>query len=186
MTLYALGAVTVAGYRVHTGDTTSEASAVSAALVEAEQLLEEELRRTLASEERTQRLRIRADGKVYPPAYPVTAAGSYLIDGRAIVGASPDDFPTITIFARTPTPYATITYTGGFTADTFPVTLRHALYDLANGIISAHLVPVMLVGATSASVGDVSASYGTGSPGGIDVLRRGLSERVARYRNRFL
>lgn len=186
MSLYSIGAVTVDRYRVYTGDDTTPGTTVSGALVEAERLLNEELRRELASEERTETLRIQPDGRVWPRAYPITAA-PLTIDGRSLLGATPD-LPTFVALIGVDVPYpvtAAITYTGGYTAATFPVTLEHAVYDLAHGL--AVDTPAVLVGARSATVGDVSVTYGTsGDVGPVDSVVPGLSARVGRYHNRFV
>lgn len=181
MSLLSLGATTVADYRVHTGDTTTAASAVSAALLEAESLLEEELRRGLALEARTETLKVYPDGRVYPPAWPITAA-SLTIDGRSLLGATPD-ISTFTGLIDAPRPWrVATTWTGGFDASTLPVTLEHAIYDLAQGLVASSPVPV---GATSVSLGDASVSFAAPSGGGVDAIVPGLSARVGRYANRW-
>lgn len=186
-TLYSLGAVTVDGYRVHTGDLTTAGTVVTGALVEAEELLDEALRRHLAWQERTDTLRIHPDGRVYPPAWPITDA-DLTIDGRALLGAAADETPFVGTFSTLTVNTATITWTGGFDDGTnstrLPATLRHAVYDLAKALAQDHQpIPV---GATSVSVGDVSISYGSGSSGDLDALVPGLWYRVKKYRNRFV
>lgn len=184
MSLLSLNAVTVDGYRLHTGDQTTAASAVSGALLEAQQLLEEELRRKLDLAERTASFRIHQDGRVYPNAWPITDAGDLVIDGRMVVGAVPDAGPFTAIIAVPPAPRSTITWTGGFDADTLPATLRNALYDLAQPIAQgASPIPG---GATSLSVGDVSVGFASPTSGGLDALVPGLASRVAKWRNRWV
>lgn len=190
MTLYALGALTIAKYRVHTGDDTTPGTFVSGALVEAEELLEGELRRKLASESRTEAVRIAADGSVYPPAYPITAATGLTIDGRRLVGATPDldTFVALIDSWADTVRRATVTWTGGFTAADgdapLPRVLEHALYDIARGLVESAPVPA-LVGASAASVGDVSVSWPVPT-GGLDALAPGLTQRVGKYRNRLV
>lgn len=184
MNLYESGAVTVAAYRVHTGDMTTPGTYVTGALVEAEELLEDELRRDLASEERTESMRVQADGRVYPRAYPITVAEGYVIDGNSLVGAYPDNFPFIGVFERVDVPLATITYTGGFTPATLPRTLAHAIYDLAK-VLAQDAAPIP-VGATSASVGDVAVGFAKPTAGQLDASVPGLTGRVARYRRRYV
>jgi hypothetical protein len=185
-TLYSLGALTLDGYRMHTGDQTSTPATVSGALVEAEQVLEDELRRKLPLQSRTDTFAIGSDGRIYPDAWPITAATGLTIDGRALLGATPDVTTFVGYFPDRPT-RATVTWTGGFddgTLSRLPVVLRHALYDLARGLAQdAAPVPV---GATAVSVGDVSISYSAATEGGLDALVPGLSARVRRYRNRFV
>lgn len=186
-TLVDLDAVTVAGYRLRTGDRDTEASAVTGALVEAQSLLEEELRRLLPLIERDEQMRIRADGRVYPKAWPIVSA-ELVIDGRSLVGATPDLESFVALIGSREEPRMTVTYTGGFDDGTngtaLPVTLRDAIYDLAFGVVFSR--PPVLVGAGSASVGDVSVSITSPGDEGVDAYVPGLSRRVAKYRNRFL
>lgn len=185
-TLYALGAVTVDGYRVHTGDRTTAGTVVTGALVDAEEMLVDELRRDLALAERTASCPIYPDGRVYPPAWPITAS-TLEIDGRALLGATADTGVFVGYLPDRPA-RVTVTWTGGFDDGTnstrLPVTLRRALYDLAKALCDdAAPVPV---GATSVSVGDVSVTYGQagGGAGDVDALVPGLSTRIRKYRNR--
>lgn len=183
MSLLTLGAVTVAAYRIRTGDNTTPGTEVTGALLEAEELLEGTLRRKLASEERTETCVIYPDGRIYPSAYPITAA-DFTIDGRALRGATPDGGPFIGVFEPVDSRRATVTYTGGFTDETFPRRLAHAVYDLAKGIVDG---PSGLAGwATSASVGDVSVSGAAPTGEDLDSLVPGLYRRVVGYRNRWV
>lgn len=185
MSLLSLGATTVAGYRLHTGDEETDDSAVSGALLEAESLVEEFLRRLLALEPRTRTMRIYPDGRVYPPAWPITAA-TLTIDGRSLKGATPDSGPFIGYIDFEP-PYTTsVTWTGGFNAASLPVTLRHAIYEVARPLaLDASPVPV---GASSVRLGDAAITYGNGGGGGgsIDSLAPGMTDRIARYKNRWI
>ncbi len=183
MSLLSLGAVTVAGYRLHTGDLTTNATAVSGSLLEAEEILDDELRRHLALEERTDTFRIYSDGRVYPDAWPLISA-SLQIEGRALLGATADVATFVGWWPDCPPDRATVTWTGGYDAATLPRTLRNALYDLARAVGSdPSPVPV---GALSASVGDVSVTFAEPSEGGLDALVSGLGNRVRRYRNRWI
>lgn len=185
MSLLQLGAVTVAGYRLRTGDEDSAASSVSAALLEGESLLEEHLRRQLPLEERTGTFLIYPDGYVYPDAYPVVSAAGHTLDGsRAVGGATPDGGPFVGVWEPSTAARATVTWVGGFTAATFPVTLQQAIYDLARSDLSD--LPSAPAG-TSASVGDVSISGTVGdASAAIDAAVPGLASRVSRYVNRFV
>jgi hypothetical protein len=181
-TLYSLGAVTVKAYRVHTADETNTDAQISGALVEAEDLLDEELRRHLAKQERTGTFPIYCDGRIYPDAYPLTAS-DLTIDGRALRGAEPDGGPFIGVWEHIDDPRATVTWTGGYDSTSLPRTLELAVYDLARGLMAEALVPV---GATSVSLGDASVTYAVSSRGGVDALVPGISSRVRRYQNRFV
>lgn len=189
-TLYSLGAVTVDGYRVHTGDRTTAGTVVTGALVDAEELLAVALRRDLALAARTKSCPIYPDGRVYPTAWPIETAAGYTIDGRALLGATSDVGTFVGLIGTAPPTRVTVTWTGGFddgtTGTRLPVTLRHALYDLAKALCEdASPVPV---GATAVSVGDVSVTFGGRGAGDsdIDALVPGLSTRVRRYRNRYV
>lgn len=187
-TLYSLGAVTVDGYRVHTGDRTTAGTVVSGALVDAEQELAAHLRRDLALQARTKSCPIYSDGRCYPPAWPITVAAGYTIDGRALLGATPD-LGTFTAFFPDRPERVTVTWTGGFddgaNGTRLPVTLRHAVYDLAKAL-AQDAIPVP-VGAGAVSVGDVSIQFrDTAGSGDVDALVPGLSARVRRYRNRWV
>lgn len=185
-TLVSLGALTVAGYRLRTGDNDSAASAVTGALNDAESLMEEELRRFLPLDTRTEALRIFPDGRVYPHGYPITDSPVLQQDGRALLFARADAGAFVGVIDLNPlvTPRMTVTTTGGFDADTLPVTLRDALYDLAQGVILDR-VPLP-VGAGSMSVGDVSVSITAPGGDGVDAYVTGLSKRVTKYRNRYV
>lgn len=185
-TLYNLGALTYSGYVVRTGDDTTSSSAVSGALVDAERLLGEELRRELALDERTESMIIRECGIMYPKAWPLIECDTNTIDGRALLGGTPDVDQFVALIGVTSpvTPRATITYTGGFDDETLPITLRDALYDLAHAV--THPSTPALVGAGSMSVGDVSVSVNDPGGGGVDAYLPGLSTRVRKYRNRWV
>lgn len=189
--LVALGAVTVAGYRLQTGDHTSDGVAVTGALVEAEDMLVEELRRHLALESREDTFHIYPDGRIYPDAWPIVSnTGNLVIEGRALLGATADVTTFVGYFPDCPPNRATVTWTGGYDDGTnsqrLPVTLRHAIYDLARALVTdASPIPV---GALSASVGDASVTFGPGGSGSgdIDALVPDLTDRVRRYRNRIV
>ena len=176
--------VSATRYAQITGDTTSATGAVEAALADAQSMLEAELRRGLELAERTERVRVHPDGRVYPSSTPLTAgpAGS-TIAGVALVGAvSPmggeDD-------------YAEVTYTGGFDPDEddrsavtcVPVELARAVAWAARAILTPADGIEVPAGATSVAVGDVSVSWGPGgSPAtGEIVFPRRL---VRRWRHR--
>lgn len=186
-TLYSLGAVTIADYRVQTGDTTGVASAVSAALVEAEGLIEDVLRRKLASQERTGTFKIYQDGKIYPDAYPVSSS-ALEIWGRALLGAAPDGGPFVGVWSEISPPLGTVTWTGGYTAPDgaypLPATLRRGIYALAKALQSASPT---ITGATSVSLGDASITRASPtSDTELDAYVPGLTRRLAPYRNRWL
>lgn len=85
--------VTVATYRSLTGDEDTAASAVSARIEEATELLEDRLGRPLAEAVRTEFPWRDNDGNLYPLATPILAADGWTIDGDALIGSG---FPTST------------------------------------------------------------------------------------------
>lgn len=183
MTLLSLGATTVAGYRLHTGDQETDDSAVSAALLEAESLVEEHLRRLLPLEARTATFPIYPDGRVYPNAWPILTA-SLTIDGRSLKGATPDSGPFIGYIDFEPPYTMSVTWTGGFDAGSLPVTLRHAIYEVARPL-ALDAAPVT-VGASSVRLGDAAMTFdGPSSSASIDSLAPGMTDRIRKYRNRW-
>lgn len=188
-TLYSLGAVTIDGYRVHTGDMTTAGTVVSGALVEAGELLDDELRRNLAWQSRTDKLRIYPDGRVYPYAYPITTAATLEIDGRSLVGAEADETPFVGRFGDLVVNLVTVTWSGGYddgtNSDPLPTTLKNAIFELARALTTdTSAIPV---GATSVRVGDVSVTYAqAGATSHLDSLVPGLTSRISRYRNRYV
>lgn len=151
--------LTVERYRSITGDEATAASAVSARIEEAVELLEEYLDRPLESGEQTEVVRPDRRGHLWPKATPITDGGDYTIDGLALVGASPWPF-TFT----DPATSLTITYTGGWTADTLPGCIAR---DLAYAAYRLEHPPALGVsdfpeGATSVRLGDAAVSFGPG------------------------
>lgn len=189
MTLLDVNAITVAGYQARTGDDLASDAEILTALDDAEQLLDEELRRTLAYGSHTETMRIHDDGRMYPRAWPLVACDTNTIDGRALLGGTPDVAQFIALVGVNDVPArATVTYDGGFDDGTdsepLPIVLRDALYDLTAAILASS--PAAPTGVVSASVGDVTVTYARPSGSGVDAYVPGLSARVARYRNRFV
>lgn len=180
--------VTVARYRTLTGDTSTAASAASAAIEDATSLLAEDLGRpdALDSRERTETMHVDEGGQLRPLAVPVTVCAGYDFDTAAIRGASPDSTPFRGIEASDLPATVSVTYTGGFVertanpsaANRLPVSLEadiaHAAYRLTHPTIGS--VPA---GASSVSLGDASVSYGpsgapSGATGGVSWSRQTL------------
>ena len=199
--------VSVAQYELITGDTTSAASAVSASLLEAEELLGEALYRTLPSGERTETLIVRAHGRVYPKAVPVTAiatasesAGTIEYEGHAVkLTSAPlvmdmiaNDFQT-GLYDDTDVSTAALTYTGGYTSTTLPARLRRALAVIAKALRGAPSdggLGTRPEAVTSVSLGDASMSFDRASVAAsaagamIDNLVPGLMRMVSGYTRR--
>lgn len=186
--------VSVDRYREITGDETSASAVVEAALVDAQLLLEEDLRRPLEAEQRTERCRVFAESRgstVYPAATPlvsVSAPSGGEIVGAAVVGGSLAPAPPRFLTDRDQ--FAEVTYIGGFDPDAelgdvtcLPVGLQRAIAWAAKALTVPDDFSEIPTGATSASVGDVSISWGAGgspSSGEVTFSR----QLVRRWRRR--
>lgn len=169
--------VTYARYLAITGDGTSDPGQVEEALADAQALLEDTLRRPLESGERTERLRV-LDGLVYPAATPITDAGDLTVEGDALTGASPSSLLG-GVFDSTD--HATVTYTGGFTADTVPACIERDIAWAAHGLVRPLVASGVPVGATSVRLGDAAVTFAKPASGGVQV---GWSPQTLRYRRR--
>lgn len=104
--------VTAERYQMITGDTTSAASAVTGALIDAQALLEEELQRELPERERVERMYPDRYGRVYPRVTPITSPPDGLtVDGDGLLSTGP--FRTVPGFIFEGN-WVDITYTGGY------------------------------------------------------------------------
>lgn len=170
--------VTVARYRVVTGDEATASGAVSAAIEDATSLLADALGRpeALKSQARTETMRVDAGGLCRPLAVPVTVAAGFDFDTSAIYGASPDSTPFRGLTADELPATVSITYTGGWVERTANAGAANALpAPMERDLIwAAHALchpPTSAVppGAVSVSLGDASVSYGpSGAPSGAD------------------
>lgn len=168
--------VTTARYAIITGDTTTHASAASAAIEDATALLADELGRPdgLDSRERTETMHVGDGGQLRPLAVPVTAAAGYDFDSAAIFGASPDSTPFRGVFGSDLPSTVSVTYTGGFVERTanpsatnrLPVEMERDIAWAAHALLHP-LSASVPAGAASVSLGDASVSFGPGgAPGG--------------------
>ena len=174
--------IAIARYREITGDTTSASAVVETAIDDAQALLEDQLRRPLEQAARTERLRVFADGRVYPRATPIISAQAGAdIYGNAIVDGTPEG-----TFLE-PDDFAEVTYTGGYdpaetdlsAVDYVPVELQRAVAWAAYAILRPADGLQAPAGARSATVGDVSVTFGPGgaaAPGEVE-FDRGLVRR---------
>lgn len=164
-------------YRQVTGDNDSLDADVDTALTNAQQELEEALRRPLESMSRTETVRIHSDGRAYPLATPIQSVSdpsSAVIRDYAVLGLVPQQNPLFDLIyepfrwqdnglspggggADSTMPLATLTYTGGFTSSTLPRKLRQAICDLAR--VNLTQFSPTAAGVISASVGDASVRY---------------------------
>jgi len=190
-------------YRTLTGDYTTAASAIEANLDEAEGLLGEYLQRTLPYGTYTERLKLWPDRVVYPSAIPlssVPASANYQIyDEATMMNVTSDDIPAfdwpVVPYLDQPWPasrgseyethysYATVLYTGGFTSETLPITLRRAIVKLARALPLAFAATAKIAGAGMTRVGDVQVNYNKAELEAIiDQYVPGLSKEVHGYR----
>jgi len=177
-----MSTVTVEQYRVWTGDSTSSSALVEPLLDVAESLVEEYLRRPLASVERTEEYKVWTGGIVYPKAVPVTsvqASATYSVEDTATIKyVTPDDVTSEVVGDRLTAsddyphslPKATVTYVGGWTSITLPPSIARIVSLAAKALLAPASVADPTV--TKQAVGDVSitrdAASSTGH--GIDVL----------------
>lgn len=162
----ALGSISA--YRRITQDTAADDASVTAALADAQGLLEESLRRrgVLETGTRTEVCRVYnmqqsllfIGGLCYPQATPITAvsspAGVTFTDSE-IRGVSGTVFDLVTDMVNE-YPEVTVTYVGGWTAATLPGTLMRALCLVARECLA---VPASASGALSVRLGDAGVSY---------------------------
>lgn len=169
--------VTVERYRVITGDTSTAASAASAAIEDATSLLSEALGRpeALKSAERTESMRVDAGGTCRPLAVPVTVAAGYDFDTAALYGASPDSTPFRGLTADELPATVDVTYTGGWVerwanlgeVNALPASMEMDIAAAAYVLCHPSTPGAIPAGATSVSLGDASVSYGaSGAPSG--------------------
>lgn len=160
--------VTVATYRLTTGDTTQDIL-VSARLEDAQERLEEALDRPLEAISRTEVLIPQRDGSLAPRAVPLqSVADNWLIDGDLLIQRYPSAFGAAWWY---PALGPTVTYVGGWVERTANPTAANRLptcisddicwtaYRLLHPIDPAATVSI-LPGATSVTLGDASVSFG--------------------------
>lgn len=151
--------ISVERYRLITGDQDTAATAVTAAVEEATQLLGEDLGWEITEAERTETLQV-FGGKVYPSSIPITVVGDgQAIDGHAVTGAAPIGSDFLTEGVEGGPLRATLTYTGGWTDDTVPTTIARDIAWAARGILNPSAALGVPAGATSVTLGDASVTF---------------------------
>lgn len=152
--------LTVERYEIITGDTGGAASAVSARIEDAEELLADFLDRPLAEAEQTETLLPDSQGRLWPRATPISDSGDYQVEGLALL-STPFGFSTF-LGGETG---VTVTYTGGWTTDTLPAyverDLAWATYRLLHPSTSLASLPP---GVTSARLGDAALTWDGPAP----------------------
>lgn len=156
--------LTVDSYRSITGDTTTAASAVSARIEEAIEILEDYLDRPLESDERTESMRPDRHGRLWPRATPITDSGDYEADGLALIGTLP--WPQGFIDSTTA---IDVTYTGGWTEATLPSSIARDLAFAAYRLEHPPSIDTTTypAGATSVRLGDAAVTFGASGAGAV-------------------
>lgn len=175
-------------YVIITGDTDSDLTAVTGALVDAQALLEEELGRELESRERTERMYPDQFGRVYPRITPITVPpAGLLIDGDVLYSTGP--FRTVPDFIFEGN-WADLTYTGGFiersenpgAANALPQHIERDLCWVAFRALQPAAFQALALAPAGASRiinGDVQIMFGKGgSAGEIRVGSDGVTDPV--------
>lgn len=146
--------VTVARYQTLTGDTTTEPTLVLSRLADAQSYVEDFLMRRdiLESAERTESLVPDRNGRLYPSATPVTEADGYEIDGNVLEVSFPSSYDW--------EGSVTVTYTGGYTSATVPISIERAIAKIAQQLNG---LPSGPIGAKSVTLGDASVTYADSS-----------------------
>jgi hypothetical protein len=177
-------------YRRLTGDTTTADATVDEKLTDAQELVAEYLRRPLDQAQRTERLRLYRyqgattgfDGAwaVYPKATPIDVAATvgYTVLGSALVGITPDDGPWL-YGSYESGGYATVTYTGGWTSASLPLTVAREICRTAKALLTPSATDVA-AGAKLVQVGDIRVAYGPAGAvsGALDATSQ---EQLRRY-----
>lgn len=160
-------------YQALTGDTASTPEAFATAASSAQDLLEDALDRVgeLEHGARTETLEVDACGYVYPAATPlISADGGWQVIDDSLRGGQVDLGSFVALLGEELPNTTTVTYTGGWTSETahgyMLSDLAWAAYALLHRGDPTALAAIP-AGATAASVGDVSVSWGAGgAPGG--------------------
>lgn len=181
--------VTTARYKAITGDTTTGDPAISAAIEDATDRLEERLDRPLRSASRSEAMYPDQMGRAYPHAVPITVADGYTIDGYSLVGAWPWPWFDIVTDSRVA---PQIVYTGGWVERTanptapnrlptyFEEDIAWAAYALLHP--SSDGGAAYPAGAVSVSLGDASVSFGPGGAPGPNRSGIRWSNQTLRWR----
>jgi hypothetical protein len=178
-------------YRNITGDTATPADAAVANASAAQDLLEDALGVPgfLESATRTETLTVHGGGVAYPTACPITDAPGYtVLDGNTLYGATSSLTSFVALIGSDLPATAEVTYTGGWTDETAPGYMRRDLAFVTQAILTP--AAVLQLGQipgnpTSASVGDVSVSYGPNgaAPDGLALVGVEWSYFTMRHRD---
>ncbi len=177
-----------AAYERITGDVASAEADVTAALDEAQALLEDQLGRELASKVRLERMYPDTSGRVYPHVTPVTVPPpGLLIDGDTLYSIGP--FPQVPSFIFEGN-WADLTYTGGYVersanptaSNRLPEHVERDLCWCAFRILRpAQFAALagMPAGASRVVLGDAQVAFGNkGQPGEVRIGSDGVTDPV--------
>jgi hypothetical protein len=174
-----------------TGDTSSDDSATTEALNDALGLIQDEIGRVLALGSYVETLRVYRNGTVYPSATPIASIEAPDIDQVSIQGAgvyigywNPAPAVTYGEFNSGIPPQTTLTYTGGYTADTLPTKLKRAICRTAFNILHPSSLAGLPGGVNRVQVGDVGYSAAGSTALRInDPLDDSIRADIKGYRN---
>lgn len=174
-----------ADYARVSGDTTTTGETLSDALDDALGLIQDEIGRVLNFGTYLETLKVYRNGSVYPSATPIDEVISPVIDQVSIQGASIylgywDPAPLISWTGALP-PQVTVTYSGGYTADTIPTKLRNAIIRAAFNVCHPSPLVGVPAGATNVHVGDVG--YSGTALRTLDPLDDGIRRDIRGFRN---
>lgn len=170
--------VTVARYITITGDAQTDAGLVSAAIEEVEADLEEVLDRPLENTERTEAIRPDRGGMLWPRATPITDGGDYVVDG---LGLRAENYGVVPSFVGG-TGEVSVTYTGGWTAETLPRVIERAIAWAAYDWTHPGERALSSDGVTSKRLGDVAVAFDSRGPRTRADAQIRWPARVLRYR----
>lgn len=163
-------------YRKLTGDLRSPVADVTSALVVAQGLVEVRLGRSLGLDEYTETLRLYPSCTVYPSVTPLAADQDGYLDTSTL------QVETAFHDVWQPYPKVSVTYTGGYEADTLPQPLATAISMVAKHLMSP-ASSVDMAGVKAYSEGDISATFETALdtawPAGVWALVRRYAHREA-------
>lgn len=177
-------------YRRFTNDLSTEDYKVTQALTDAQSEIEEFCQREFESATRTETLRLYANGRVYPKAFPISTVDSMpgsIIDGWAILLGYGYQYatnvnPFVSGFGSDTwawQPQVTVTYTGGYAANELPPAMIRAAAQVAYDLLHPVALDGVPAGVTSVRVGDAAMS---GEFNAFANLRGSVRNTLRRYR----
>lgn len=176
--------VSVAQYQAVTGDTTTPAATVTAAITEATTFACQHCTRTFAFGHYQENLYVFKDGMVYPSATPiaqVVAPGDADIQGAGVWVGWFFMPPLLPIWTGVVPPQSQLEYWGGYSSATLPPLLARCLARLAWFICNPAVLTGLPGGVKSSNVAGVSM---TGDLSSMVLTDRQLRRDLARFTKR--